>query len=183
MSNTAIIVVAMVFMLVLLSFSVGSLQDDVGVVRNIGDIESDVLALRRNEKDFLARKDLKYLDKFNKKISQVKKTLSDLERSFAKNNTEATEIRQLTRVLVDYNKHFNALVDAQKKIGLHPKDGLYGELRSAVHGVEELLGNKDFKLLSNMLQLRRNEKDFMLRRDEKYLTRWQDNAATFCLST
>jgi methyl-accepting chemotaxis protein len=179
MSNTAIIVVAMVFMLVLLNFSVGSLQDDVGVVRNIGDIKADVLELRRNEKDFLARKDLKYLDKFNKKITQIKTTLSDLERSFVKNNSETTEIRQLTKVLLDYNKHFNALVEAQKLIGLNPKDGLYGELRAAVHDVEELLGSKDFKLLSNMLQLRRNEKDFMLRMDEKYLTRWQGNADTF----
>jgi methyl-accepting chemotaxis protein len=179
MSNTAIIVVAMVFMLVLLSFSVGSLQDDVGVVRNIGDIESGVLELRRNEKDFLARKDIKYLDKFNKKITQIKKTLSDLERGFIANSSDTTEIRQLTKVLLDYNKHFNALVEAQKLIGLNPKDGLYGELRSAVQGVEELLGSKDFKLLSNMLQLRRNEKDFMLRMDEKYLTRWQGNAATF----
>lgn len=68
----------MVFMLILLSFSVGSLQDDVGVVRNIGDIESGVLELRRNEKYFLARKDIKYLDKFNKKITQIKKHLATL---------------------------------------------------------------------------------------------------------
>jgi methyl-accepting chemotaxis protein len=179
MSNTAIIIIAMVFMLGLLSFSVGSLQDDVGVARNIGDIESDVLELRRNEKDFLARKDLKYLDKFNKKITQIKITLSALKSSFVKNNNETTEIDQLTRVLVDYNSHFKALVESQKRIGLNPKDGLYGELRNSVHDVEKLLGNSDYKLLSNMLQLRRNEKDFMLRLDEKYLTRWQDNAAIF----
>jgi len=178
-SNTAIIVVAMVFMLFLLSFSVGSLEDDVGVVRSIGDIESGVLELRRNEKDFLARKDLKYLDKFNKKITHIKKTLSDLERSFIENNNDTREIKQLTNVLVDYNKYFKSLVEAQQHIGLNPKDGLYGELRSAVHEVEKLLGNQEFKLLSNMLQLRRNEKDFMLRLDEKYLTRWQDNASTF----
>ncbi len=178
-SNTAIIVVAMVFMLFLLSFSVGSLEDDVGVVRSIGDIESGVLELRRNEKDFLARKDLKYLDKFNKKITHIKKTLSDLERSFIENNNDTREIKQLTNVLVDYNKHFKSLVEAQQRIGLNPKDGLYGELRSAVQEVEKLLGNQEFKLLSNMLQLRRNEKDFMLRLDEKYLTRWQDNASTF----
>jgi len=178
-SNTAIIVVAMVFMLFLLSFSVGSLEDDVGVVRSIGDIESGVLELRRNEKDFLARKDLKYLDKFNKKITHIKKTLSDLERSFIENNNDTREIKQLSNVLVDYNKHFKSLVEAQQRIGLNPKDGLYGELRSAVQEVEKLLGNQEFKLLSNMLQLRRNEKDFMLRLDEKYLTRWQDNASTF----
>ncbi len=179
MSNTAIVVVAMVFMLFLLSFTVGSLEDDVGVVRSIGDIESGVLELRRNEKDFLARKDLKYLDKFNKKITHIKKTLSDLERAFIENNNDTREIKQLTKVLVDYNKHFKTLVEAQERIGLNPKDGLYGELRSAVQEVEKLLGNQEFKLLSNMLQLRRNEKDFMLRLDEKYLTRWQDNASIF----
>jgi len=179
MSNTAIIIIAMFFMLGLLSFSVGSLQDDVGVARNIGDIESDVLELRRNEKDFLARKDLKYLDKFNKKIAQIKNTLNALKSSFIKNNNETTEVDLLTKVLVDYNRHFKALVESQKRIGLNPKDGLYGELRTSVHYVEELLGNSDYKLLSNMLQLRRNEKDFMLRLDEKYLTRWQDNAAIF----
>jgi len=179
MSNTAIIIVAMVFMLGLLSFSVGSLQGDVDIARNIGDIESDVLELRRNEKDFLARKDLKYLDKFNKKIVHINKTLSALKNSFIKNNNDTTEVVQLTKVLVDYNRHFKALVESQKRIGLHPKDGLYGELRTSVHDVEELLGNNDYKLLSNMLQLRRNEKDFMLRLDEKYLTRWQNNAAIF----
>jgi len=169
----------MVFMLGLLSFSVGSLQDDVGVARNIGDIESDVLELRRNEKDFLARKDLKYLDKFNKKIAQIQTTLNALKKSFIKSNNETTEVEQLTKVLVDYNRHFKALVESQKRIGLNPKDGLYGELRNSVHDVEELLGNNDYKLLSNMLQLRRNEKDFMLRLDEKYLTRWQNNATIF----
>jgi 1,4-dihydroxy-2-naphthoate octaprenyltransferase len=43
----------MIFMFVLLSSFVGSLQDDVGMISNIGDIESDVLELKRNEKYFL----------------------------------------------------------------------------------------------------------------------------------
>jgi methyl-accepting chemotaxis protein len=179
MSNTLILVVAMLFMLGLINFSVGSLEGDIGVARNIGDIESDVLELRRNEKDFLARKDIKYLDKFNKKILQIKQTLTHLESSFVENDRETTEVRQLKKILGDYNNHFISLVEAQQRIGLHPKDALYGELRAAVHNVEEILGNDDFRLLSNMLQLRRNEKDFMLRLDEKYLTKWQGNAAVF----
>jgi hypothetical protein len=35
-------------MFVLLSSSVSSLQDDVGMISNIGDIESDILELKRN---------------------------------------------------------------------------------------------------------------------------------------
>jgi len=38
----------MIFMFVLLSSSVSSLQDDVGMISNIGDIESDILELKRN---------------------------------------------------------------------------------------------------------------------------------------
>ncbi len=48
-----------------------------------------------------------------------------------------------------------------------------------MHGVEELLGEADYKLLSDMLQLRRYEKDFMLRLDNKYVGRWQDNSSHF----
>jgi methyl-accepting chemotaxis protein len=70
--NTSILVVAILFLLIVLSYSVGSLEGDIDTARTIGAIDSDVLQLRRNEKDFLARKDLKYVDKFKKKITQLK---------------------------------------------------------------------------------------------------------------
>ncbi|ETJ48525.1 methyl-accepting chemotaxis protein, partial [Pseudoalteromonas agarivorans] len=50
----------------------------------------------------------------------------------------------------------------------------------AVHEVEVLLKEQDnFELLSAMLQLRRAEKDFMLRFDAKYLTRFNELISTF----
>ena len=115
MSNTAIIVVAMIFMLRLLSFSVDSLQDDVGVARDIGHIVTGVLELRRNEKDFLARKDTKYLDKFTKKVKNINNTLKSLENAFKKNNEELTEIcaffwlvflPNLTSIIIMYHCFF-----------------------------------------------------------------------------
>ena len=54
-------------------------------------------------------------------------------------------------MLNDYNEFFRQFSSAQKRIGLHPKDGLYGELRNAVHGVEELLTGADFRLLSDLM--------------------------------
>ncbi|TMP77341.1 methyl-accepting chemotaxis protein, partial [Pseudoalteromonas ruthenica] len=75
---------------------------------------------------------------------------------------------------------FHAVVELQKVIGLHPKDALYGELRGAVHKVETLLKQrKNFELLTTMLQLRRAEKDFMLRFNLKYLTKFDKLIATF----
>ena len=76
--NTFILMTALVFMLLLLSFSVGSLEDDIDIARTIGEIDTNILQLRRNEKDFLARKDLKYVDTFRKNISGLKGDLNHL---------------------------------------------------------------------------------------------------------
>ncbi|MFT5758000.1 MAG: methyl-accepting chemotaxis protein [Alteromonadaceae bacterium] len=179
MANTGILAVAMLFMLFLLNFTVGSLQGDLKIERDIGDIKSGILELRRNEKDFIARHELKYFEEFNKKNSFIIEVLDELKKAFEENGRDTSQVIQMRAVLIDYKSHFTALVQAQQKIGLHPKDGLYGELRSAVHDVEEVLGSSNYKLLSDMLQLRRNEKDFMLRSDEKYLQQWQNNAASF----
>jgi len=38
----------------------------------------------------------------------------------------------------------------QKIIGLHPKEGLYGELRIAVHDVEQIIGQQNYLLLKKI---------------------------------
>ncbi|WP_350639849.1 hypothetical protein, partial [Psychrobacter sp. CAL606-MNA-CIBAN-0158] len=63
---------------------------------------------------------------------------------------------------------------------LTPESGLYGDLRLAVKKVETVLsGNADDALLVAMLQLRRSEKDFMLRRDPKYVQAFDDGIGRF----
>lgn len=174
--NTSILVVAIVFLLIILNYSSGSLQNDLDTARTIGAVESDVLNLRRDEKDFLSRKDLKYVTSFKKNVAGLKSNLNHLEKTFESSSSNTNQIKSLLKVISDYEKTFLELVEIQKEIGLTPTDGLYGSLRSAVHDAEEILGKSNYQLLSGMLQLRRNEKDFMLRLDEKYLTRWQGNA-------
>ncbi|MGB1199277.1 MAG: methyl-accepting chemotaxis protein [Thalassotalea sp.] len=178
-ANTGILVVALLFMLGLLNYSVGSLGIDVDTTRVIGKFEADVLQLRRHEKDFLARKDLKYFDKFQSTIKDINHDLSLLETAFNGYEQEINDITRLQRVVTDYSALFSKVVTQQKQIGLNPKDALYGKLRAAVQDIETLLGDKNALLLSNILQLRRNEKDFMLRLDLKYLAKWQNNAAIF----
>lgn len=174
-ANTVTLVVAMVLMLLLLNYQSNSLQHDITIANDIGNIKSSVLQLRRDEKDFLARKDLKYFDKFKKNMAQLKQNVQALKQDFAQVGLTMPEINNLTKILTDYDSHFKELVTLQQKIGLNPKDGLYGELRAAVHNVETLIGKQDFLLLSQMLQLRRNEKDFMLRLDDKYVDRLTGN--------
>jgi methyl-accepting chemotaxis protein len=72
-------------------------------------------------------------------------------------------------VINSYTTRFSNVVSAQKLIGFNEKEGLQGKLRAAVHTVESQLKKYDQpRLAVLMLMMRRHEKDFMLRGDEKY---------------
>jgi methyl-accepting chemotaxis protein len=79
-----------------------------------------------------------------------------------------------------YEQQFNAVVAEQQKVGLDPESGLYGELRKAAHQLEsEFKALNQDKAMVSLLQLRRHEKDFMLRLDLKYLERFNTEFAQF----
>ncbi|WP_286264345.1 methyl-accepting chemotaxis protein [Thalassotalea atypica] len=177
--NSGITVVAMIILLVLMELSISALKADIEVSRVISNIEGHMAQLRATETNFKGRKETKYHDEFNKTISKLFAETASLETFFAKQELEVKELDEMQGAFKQYQQLFAKLVDAQINIGMHPKDALYGELRNAVHEVEELIGSEDQQLLSNMLQLRRNEKDFMLRLDEKYVTKWLDNLVKF----
>lgn len=136
-------------------------------------LETGMLTLRRNEKDFLARNDLKYQKKFNDNYQVLQDKVSALKESVSDDAKEQAKVKQVSLILKDYATKFNALVEEQKHIGLNPKDGLYGSLREAVHNAEDSIKSLDDKLLlADMLILRRREKDFMLRSDMKYVEKF-----------
>jgi len=151
-------------------------QDEVLLV----EIEAGMLMLRRNEKDFMARKDLKYLDKFNANHEALLAKVRELAGKLEGFGIDAAKTQQLAGVLETYGEQFRELVGVQQKIGLHEKDGLYGSLRGAVHGVEKLVKEQqDYQLLADMLMLRRNEKDFKLRDNLKYVDKLSNNVEVF----
>jgi methyl-accepting chemotaxis protein len=173
--NTGILVLAMSLMLALLNYSSSALQHDISIAKRIGDIKASVLELRREEKDFFSRKTLKYSDKFNNKINNTQLQINTLSEDFSEIGLSIPELTSMENILVQYQTQFTKVVTLQKKIGLNAKAGLYGKLRATVHNVETLIGNDNYRLRSEMLQLRRNEKDFMLRLDDKYVDKLKNN--------
>ena len=176
-ANTTILVLAMVLMLALLNYESSSLQRDITVAKDIGDVKASVLELRRDEKDFLARKALKYSDKFNSQMKEAQYQVRRLSETFTSADISMPELTSMGSILAQYQAQFIKVVNLQQIIGLNAKEGLYGELRAAVHNVEELIGHDNYRLRSEMLQLRRNEKDFMLRLDDKYVDKLTNNVS------
>jgi methyl-accepting chemotaxis protein len=142
------------------------------VVKNV---EATMLELRRNEKDFIARKDVKYLEKFNQNIAKIKKQNEYLALHASKNDVNFINDR-----IDRYQLRFNELAMQYQRVGLSHGEGLKGNLRKTIHLVEEQLRAQDNQqLLVDMLMLRRTEKDFFLRQDEKYIQQFDDNVAIF----
>jgi len=170
--STCLLVISLLALLGLRDYTAYSINGLTKGVELSGQIEVGILQLRRDEKDFLARKDLKYLDKHIKNSKVVLQTIKDLEDIFLNYDLPIEELEQLLKNVNQYDEHFAALVEEQKLIGLTPKTGLYGELRQASHSLEKVLkGHSDNQLVS-LLQLRRAEKDFMLRLDRKYVAKF-----------
>ena len=73
-------------------------------------------------------------------------------------------------LLTDYKEAFNKLAQIKAEVGLNNEQGLYEDLKNNIHSVEEYAKkSNDNELLAKTYDLRKQEKDFMLRRDLKYV--------------
>ncbi|MBV1788381.1 methyl-accepting chemotaxis protein [Marinobacterium sp. D7] len=153
-----------------------SLYERLNEVRNaLNEIEIDKLSLRRHEQDFLARHDLKYVQQFEEVHGKLQEDLKILDRRLASADIGNGNMSALQSALETYADSFADVVRISQQIGLAPNEGLRGSLRDAIHEVESTLDRVDnAPLMVDMLQLRRSEKDFLLRKDMKYPKAWQE---------
>ncbi|WP_458699798.1 methyl-accepting chemotaxis protein [Sulfurospirillum sp. 1307] len=142
----------------------------------VSNIETHVLELRKHEKDFLARSDMKYAKKLNDAEKELETHINSLIKEAKELDLKTGNLSKMLNIIQNYKAIFNELVKIKQQNGLTPKDGLRGNLRDAIHKAEAFF--KDFddtKASTLMLTLRRNEKDFMLRRMTKYVDKLSKN--------
>jgi methyl-accepting chemotaxis protein len=139
-------------------------------------LKSDMLMLRRNEKDFLLRKNLKYRDKFIKNYKILLNDAQTLEEELKDVGFKSDEVANYIKIIQKYKDKFLELTEKQVVIGLNEKLGLYGALRDSVHKVQRYAKRlHQWEILAKVYELRKNEKDFMLRRDLKYIDKHTKN--------
>ena len=134
---------------------------------------------RRNEKDFLLSKEIRYVDEHAYTMAGLYYLLKDMQGNI-KSDEGLEAIRQLTDLSHKYEEGFQLMVDAQTKVGLNEKVGLLGSLRKSVHDVEDTLKKyKNDKLAVKMLMMRRHEKNYLARGKDKYIASMADRKAEF----
>ncbi|WP_462169233.1 methyl-accepting chemotaxis protein [Pseudoalteromonas lipolytica] len=178
--NALVVGLAMIVMLCVIIFESRTMLKLNETIQNAEELDIHELSMRKHEKNFLFYKDVNSLSLFENEYTQLKTKMARLDELLNDLSMKTDKLGEFRRLAKVYYDDFNSVVELQKQIGLHPKDALYGDLRNAVHQVETLLSEReDYRLLTYMLQLRRAEKDFMLRFDTKYLTKFDELVADF----
>ncbi len=149
-------------------------------------IDNSVLKLRKHEKDFLAR-DItnplfyekgisSYIQKFDKQVENLNIIIHNLKnKKQIKNTNLVKNIDSVTIYLSSYSQTFKNVTNQIKLRGF--KDwGKIGVMRDAIHSVEEIFNtyNVNEKSHISLLSLRRHEKDYLLRKDLKYITEFNN---------
>src|SRR3954463_2933642 len=162
-------------------YQIGSLSQDTSRAvanhaRAIADLNKqlsiEMLEARRNEKNFQQRRNESYAKAHAELIGPINRDFDEVERLMSAGGLGALSdrMKQAQDGFKRYASDFGALVAAEIRLGLNETLGLSGSLRSAVHDIEAKLKEiDDPRSTTWMLMMRRHEKDFMLRRDPKYI--------------
>src|SRR4051794_25928012 len=147
-------------------------------------ISIEMLEARRDEKNFLLRKQDTYVKHHAQLSGAIGRDFDELKTMVkAAGYADLSEkIGVIHDGFESYSNDFAVLAMVQAKIGLNEAAGLTGSLRKAVDIVEAGVNKvNDPKLSSRLLTMRRHEKDFMLWRDGKYADEFKKAVLAFSL--
>jgi len=133
--------------------------------------KEDVLRAEGVGKDFRLYGDEQYVDTHAELLEDIHADLGFLQEEL--DDLQLQGDMMLVQQQVElYEKAFVALVNQRKLIGLNEKIGLRGGMRQAVHAMEDLVLKENVAALTiSILQMRRHEKDFLIRKTEKYVAK------------
>jgi len=152
----------------------GLMHEEVSIQLHAQTAEAFMLQCRRNEKDFLMRKDLKYKGRLADNLAKVVDNADAIvPLAQAIDNAELAGLaKSIKGAAADYQTSFNDLIAAWEKRGLDHKSGLQGTFRTIVKDAEAVFKEHEIQdLYLDFLLMRRWEKDFHRTGAAKYRKR------------
>ncbi len=142
-------------------------------ITTLMDVEADMQALFAAEQSYLLTHSQKSRDYFFHEQQSITEELHELNEIMTLLGLDTRPLDNIYRDLDTITTRFSELEKLVQTIGLDENKGLRGSLRTAAHQVEIVFSaTGNYRLLSNLLMMRRHEKDFLLRLDNKYVDRY-----------
>jgi methyl-accepting chemotaxis protein len=161
-------------------------RTDLDTIQNLyildQDLEMSMLQARRAEKDFLLRKRETDVSRHAEVAAAAEAQIQRMQ-TLASDGFASEMDQRVAALDTGFERYvavFGQLAEKVRMLGLDEETGLQGSLRDAVKQAESVLETVDQpELTVKMLMMRRHEKDFIMRVDEKYVGRLNDRVAEF----
>ena len=153
---------------------------------NARNLSSATAAALADARGFLAKPNDQQAAAVRKQLGNAQSYAQKLE--LIGNPGASSEAKKAQDAVAALSASFTRIVNLRLAMGYDEKSGSTGTLRAAVHGVEALVDKAEAEGLTEpeantlrvpMLQMRRHEKDFMLRNDLKYLDQFEQRIVSF----
>lgn len=148
-------------------------------VSSAHQLNTDVLLLRKNEKNFLTRLNWAEIKKFESNTYVLEEHIAQLSRKLVDKPELAQNLDAIIVSLEKYKRSFKAACEFNVKIGFDYDHGLRGRLKDTYYQTEAYIKSlediKEFEALeylNRLLALSVHEKNFLLKVSNKYFNRF-----------
>jgi methyl-accepting chemotaxis protein len=153
-----------------------TLATERGVHFDLKNLSILMLMARRHEKDFILRKKDKYIKQHLERTTAIR-NLVGKNKNILIELMKEDKFNSIIKDIDNYEEKFSDLVERFKKEGTS-KAGLRGSMRKNAHNIEKIIKKHNLtpQTYIKLLTIRRREKDYLLRRDKKYLAKAKNDA-------
>lgn len=145
----------------------------------IGDIAVKIQQLQRNEKEFLAKYDQKFVAEFNKNLAELSAEISKLQKLLNNFDGDLAAISKIEALLSDYEEIFSEMVVALTEMEKDSASGIRKELKKISDKLEvNLRSDRFYTLINDLIWLINSERNFQLEPDMKYVADFERNYQT-----
>lgn len=163
-------------------YRINQMMDIETLGSRLASIQQQMLILFRDEKNFINGLDSQGFERMQQNSDDLKVNVIAIKTAFSSLGIKRhAQIEEVLDLLQAYQGAAKSTADLLFRIGLDEKKGLRGKLRRSIHEAESLLSKVQASpvLMVDILTLRRNEKDFIIRKNPKYLLKHQKNSDLF----
>jgi methyl-accepting chemotaxis protein len=163
-------------------YRINQMMDIETLGSRLASIQQQMLILFRDEKNFINGLDSQGFERMQQNSDDLKVNVIAIKAAFSSLGIKRhAQIEEVLDLLQAYQGAAKSTADLLFRIGLDEKKGLRGKLRRSIHEAESLLSKVQASpvLMVDILTLRRNEKDFIIRKNPKYLLKHQKNSDLF----
>ncbi len=132
-------------------------------------LSTDLLQMRRHEKDFLLRHQVSYFNQFNNRAEQFSVRLDEFSQFFVEYDNETGAIGGLAQAMQAYQNGFEEVVSLQNQIGLTESEGLRGEANAiAAQLIRQRFFSGNERAKGILLGVKLAEQKFLSTSDTQY---------------